>query len=306
MRGKRLIEMLWVGVLLQVAGQLFDLAWHARNEGFESAEAQIPVHGPFVAGLVVTFVVGAVAIARRSGSPERIPHLAVAWASAATIAAAVWHGFEHARGGEHPELAGALMFVLWVVLLAAVVAATLMWRRAARRDHDRHEPPTSLRGVSIGHELPDAAVALLGAEDMRAAIGKVVIVATVDDAGFPHVALLSPGEMLALSSTHVRTALNAGAKTIRNIADRSKVTLIVIEPEICCYVKGRATVGDEVLPETSLMPFRARRVDIDVEAVLLDAEAGASIVTGPRYERAASLEDELAHWRKIHAFLDGR
>lgn len=157
--------------------------------------------------------------------------------------------------------------------------------------------------VLIGHELPEGALELLQTEDPRAVMGKIVIVATVDHAGFPHMALLSRGELVAVSSKQVRLVLNAEATTIENIASRSTVTLALIEPEVCCYVKGRGSVRDETLAETSLMPFTARRVDVHVDSVLLDSEARAAIVSGPRYERAVPLEEELAHWRHVHAFL---
>lgn len=160
--------------------------------------------------------------------------------------------------------------------------------------------------VSIGNRLPKAALAMLDGEEAREHLGKVILLLTVDEAGFPHVALLSPGEILAPGDDIFRLALYEDGRTLRNIAGRSKLALAIIEPGLCCYVKGAGSVTGTRIPPGPSQPFTAVRVDVEVEEVLLDSEVGASIETGARYSRSVAHDEELAQWGCVWEVLRGR
>jgi hypothetical protein len=100
-------------------------------------------------------------------------------------------------------------------------------------------------------------------------------------------------------------ALREDGTTLRNIVERATVTVLLVEPEQCCSIKGRGTAGETTIPPDPVMPFTARRADIRVEEVLLDAEPGATIESGPRYRREAPREAELDYCRRVHAALRG-
>jgi hypothetical protein len=157
--------------------------------------------------------------------------------------------------------------------------------------------------TSAGKDLPPEALAMLSGDDPRGQLGKIIPLVTVDGEGFPHVALLSPGEVLAVESQALRLALYEKGTTLRNIKDRSKLTLILVEPGLCCYAKGLGTVTDVTIPPGPVQPFTAVRVNVEVEEVLLDHETGASVSAGSRYERDVPESDEIAYWARVWAGL---
>jgi flavin reductase (DIM6/NTAB) family NADH-FMN oxidoreductase RutF len=97
-----------------------------------------------------------------------------------------------------------------------------------------------------------------------------ILIATTDDRGRPHPALLSYGEVLAVTPAVLRFALSANSTTAHNLAARGAVTLCLIGPEGAAYVKAaaRALPAERSLAEKGLVAFEAR-----VEDVLVDAPA---------------------------------
>ena len=157
--------------------------------------------------------------------------------------------------------------------------------------------------TSVGKDVPDQVVVMLGGEQADEQVGKVILLLTVDEQGFPHAAQLSPGEILIRDKSFVRLAVFKGGRTLRNIADRSALALVIIEPELSCYIKGRGSVSDATISRGSTQPFEAVRVDVAVEDVLLDSEAGAAITTGTRYSRDVPAQQELGEWSRVWSVL---
>ncbi len=157
----------------------------------------------------------------------------------------------------------------------------------------------------VGRALPLDLLALVDGSRPSEQLGKVVLVATIDDDGFPHTSLLSPGEILALDEQRLRVALFSGGHTLRNIEQRAKLVLVLVEPSTCCYVRaiGRPTKID--IEPGPAHPFHSRVVDVEVEQVFRDAEAGAWITTGARYARAVADDEELRDWRRVWDALRG-
>jgi hypothetical protein len=152
---------------------------------------------------------------------------------------------------------------------------------------------------AVGDRLPPDLLAVLDGSDPRAQLGKVVVVATIDADGFPHTSLLSPGEMLALDERRVRLALFANGHTIRNVEARDRVVLVFLDTDLCYYVRGHGRVeGREVGPGPT-QPLPARVVDVAVEQVFRDGEAGAWVTTGARYARDIAPEEELREWERV-------
>jgi hypothetical protein len=99
---------------------------------------------------------------------------------------------------------------------------------------------------------------------------EAILIATTDDGGRPHPALLSYGEVLAVTPAVLRFALSASSTTAHNLAARGAVTLCLIGPGGAAYVKAaaRALPTERSLAEKGLVAFEAR-----VEDVLMDATA---------------------------------
>ena len=157
--------------------------------------------------------------------------------------------------------------------------------------------------TSVTTELPSEAVSLLSGDASPARLGTVIPVLTVDAAGFPHVALLSPGEILVVTPGAVRLAVDQRSTTARNIEERRSVTLVLVEPKLCCYAKGLGRLTDVVIPPGPVQPFPAVRVDVEVREVRLDEELGAWISTGALYGREVSQAEELAYWERVQTAL---
>jgi hypothetical protein len=152
---------------------------------------------------------------------------------------------------------------------------------------------------SIGPALPPAALEVLRPAQPAEQLGKIIEVLTVDERGFPHVALLSPGEIQACDPSSFRLALYTEGTTLRNIHARSRFALAIVEPGLCCYVKAIGAVTDVRVSEGPTQPFAATRVEARVDDVLIDSESGAFIAAGARYRRAIPTDVELAEWHRV-------
>jgi hypothetical protein len=131
---------------------------------------------------------------------------------------------------------------------------------------------------SLGAELPEALLDRLLAAGGAHADG-VVVLATVDAFGWPHPALVSYAELLALDPRRLRLALHRGSRSARQLAEAGRATLVFADPGLCLYVKGEAVP----LPPAAAVPALAR-FELVVRDVLADraegGEAGARLTTG--------------------------
>lgn len=152
---------------------------------------------------------------------------------------------------------------------------------------------------AIGRSLPEDLLAQLDGSRPEEQRGKIVVVTTVDDDGFPHISLLSFGELLATSDQEIRLALFASGHTLRNIVVRSCVTLVFLDTGIAYYVRGTGCEIPGTIEAGPTQPFEARIVSIRVDQVLADAEVGAWITTAARYERAIAAREEVAEWHRV-------
>lgn len=84
-----------------------------------------------------------------------------------------------------------------------------------------------------GRELPPALQRYLDGTDLRHKT-QALRLATVDAAGWPHAALLSAGEVLAVSPQRLRFALVARTTTAANLAREGRAVLtLVLDGGLC-------------------------------------------------------------------------
>ncbi len=109
--------------------------------------------------------------------------------------------------------------------------------------------------------------------------GVAIVLVTVDPYGWPHPALVSYGEVLALDAGRLRLALHAGSRSSRHLRESGRATLVFADGELCCYVKVEALP----LPGAPGEPGLAR-FELVVRDVLEDRtegpEAGAALRSG--------------------------
>jgi hypothetical protein len=130
--------------------------------------------------------------------------------------------------------------------------------------------PTVSTRVS-GH-LDDATLRRLSGEGLATRATEAIVIVTTDEHGRPHPALLSYGEVLAVTPALVRLAVAGSSTTARNLAARGAVTLCLVSAGGATYVKGdaRALPGGPALAAESLVAYEAR-----IQDVLVDFPASA-------------------------------
>ena len=106
-----------------------------------------------------------------------------------------------------------------------------------------------------------------------------IVLATLDPYGWPHPALVSYGEILALDAARLRLGLHAGSRSSRRLRESGRATLVFADAELCLYVKTEALA----LPAAPGAPDLAR-FELIVRDVLEDRaegeEAGAGLSSG--------------------------
>jgi hypothetical protein len=147
---------------------------------------------------------------------------------------------------------------------------------------------------SLGHVLPDAVATRLSGRDLHSVADQVVIVCTVDDEGFPHVALLSYFEVLATDRGTMRMATYGDSRTTRYARRTGRATLVLVDAQVAYYIK--ATV-EEMAPSMRAAPYNAklqlRIVDVLADEANPELEPGAYIASGLTYvnpQRARELD----------------
>ena len=122
----------------------------------------------------------------------------------------------------------------------------------------------------VSDHLDDVTFRRLSGGAIAGRSGEAILIATTDDDGRPHPALLSYGEVLAVTPAVLRLVVAGGSTTARNLAARGAIMLcLVTAAEGALYVKARARpLPCPALAAGGLAPFEAR-----IEEVLADAPA---------------------------------
>jgi len=154
----------------------------------------------------------------------------------------------------------------------------------------------------MGDRLDERVSRQLSGAHGAAPAGEAILIATTDDRGRPHPALLSFGEVLAVAPAVLRFAVSAGSTTARNLADRGAVTLCLIGADGAVYVKAEARPlpAETSLQEDGLVAFEAR-----IEDVLADTPAageGAQLTSGITFA-AADPAEQARTWAARRAAL---
>jgi hypothetical protein len=156
---------------------------------------------------------------------------------------------------------------------------------------------------TVGSDLPAPLLERLRGRDLEARLGIGVCILTIDEAGWPHPAMLSYGELVALDSRRVRLAVCRASGTAENLRRRGRITFCFVEAAMAYYVK--ATVGPTQAPMTGfpdLARFEAKIETVLADEPRADSEAGAAVVDGIRFSLGRPTEAVLRDWRTV---LDG-
>jgi hypothetical protein len=99
---------------------------------------------------------------------------------------------------------------------------------------------------SLGNQLPDAVRQLLDGSDLAQREGLTFLLLTVDEEGWPEVAMLSVGELVAVDSQTVRAGLWLHSGTSRNLTRDGRATLVLIAHGNGYYVQVRGSRGQDL------------------------------------------------------------
>jgi hypothetical protein len=142
------------------------------------------------------------------------------------------------------------------------------------------------------------ALALLDGRNLEERIGDTFILCTTDADGWPHIALLSAGEVLVLDDGEIRIALWPNTAATRNLTANGKALLAIIGHRRCLYLRLDCRRGPDIQPVSgSLAAFAAR-----IERAVEDEVGYALITSGVRFDLGDRVKT-VDGWSKTVAAL---
>ena len=100
-----------------------------------------------------------------------------------------------------------------------------------------YQPPRRIATSFMPEEILD----FLNGDDLDRKLSEAVRISTVSEDGWPHAAMLSAGEMLALDASEIAMLLYEGSNTSRNLARDGRLTLTLPLDHGLCEMRLRAT-----------------------------------------------------------------
>jgi hypothetical protein len=151
----------------------------------------------------------------------------------------------------------------------------------------------------VGDQLPDDLYERLLGNDLEQHAEKVILLATIDEGGWPHLAMLSYFEVIAKDQRNLRLATYNNSGTTRNMRANGKATISIIDERTVYYIKSKV---EEIARAMVLAPQNSK-LHFRVEQVLADAaneefEPGAYVASGVTYKSSGRVQ-QLQTARKI-------
>jgi hypothetical protein len=146
---------------------------------------------------------------------------------------------------------------------------------------------------SIGHELPAVLQPLLDGSDLANRQGLTFLLLTNDESGWPQVAMLSVGEVVAVDPRTLRAALWLGSGTTRNLSRTGRGTLMLVADGNGYYVRVSARRGDDLdLGSEGRLAYFA----LQIEDVQEDSADYATLTSGVTF-RLKQPEQVVPRWQ---------
>jgi hypothetical protein len=155
----------------------------------------------------------------------------------------------------------------------------------------------------MGNTLPDPLCERLSGRDLSARMGEAILITTADAEGWPHPALLSYAELVAVDPRRLRLALYRTSRTSGNLRRSGKLTVCLIGPNMAYYIKAAvAAWRDPMEGFAHLARFEARVESVLADQAREDLETGACITEGIRFDPGRPMAETLQGWRAV---MDG-
>jgi len=133
-------------------------------------------------------------------------------------------------------------------------------------------------------QLTDDLYRRLCGSDVDVRADQAILICTVDAGGRPHPAMLSYFEVAAIDRHNLRLAVYTNSRTCANMRERGKVTLIVVDAGLVCYISGDVK---EIMPAMRGAEYNAK-LNFRIEQVVFDEpppdlEPGVAVTSGITY-----------------------
>jgi hypothetical protein len=152
---------------------------------------------------------------------------------------------------------------------------------------------------TVGVELPKPLYAALSGSDPGALEGLTFLLLSMRDDGWPHLAMLSVGEVVALDPGRLGLALWPRSTTTHNLTERGRATLAAVLDQTGYTVRMEVHAAGEL--STPLAGTLAR-FDARVEEVSADSVPYAVLESGVRF-RLTERDEVLARWAEVRTAL---
>jgi hypothetical protein len=137
----------------------------------------------------------------------------------------------------------------------------------------------------LADHLPSSLVSRLSPDAAFANAQRAIVLCSVDEHGWPHPAMVSSLELIALDARNIRLALHGASRSTRNLRANGRLTIVLADERGVFYLKGDVLmVAPFMAADPDLATFNMR-----VDSVLQDdatAYEDARVTTGIRVERA--------------------
>ena len=152
---------------------------------------------------------------------------------------------------------------------------------------------------SVGNEIPAEIRPLFAGADLAAPEGLTFLLLSTTESGWPHVAMLSVGEVLGLDERHLRLALWRGSTASTNLAQTGQATLALVHDGAAYSLRCTARGGADLRMEGhgALTVF-----DLQVAEALEDVAPYAQLTSGVTF-RLNDPDEVLPRWRETIAAL---
>lgn len=147
--------------------------------------------------------------------------------------------------------------------------------------------------------VPPALRELLDSDDLAAAEGFTMLLVTVTGDGWPHIAMVSVGEVVATGDESLRLALWPGSTATRNVTPSGNATVAAVVDGTSYSLRLAVTRAGEV--ETPLAGQLAR-FEAHVEGASADEAPYAVLESGVRF-RLKDPPAVLARWAELREAL---
>lgn len=154
---------------------------------------------------------------------------------------------------------------------------------------------------TIGEQLPPVLLELLDGRDLASKVGRAFLVVGVDEQGWPHCAMLSYGEAVALDARTLRLGLWDQSSTTRHLRRVGKATLCLADVGGVYYLKGEVIDLGPVLAEPALLA----KLEFRICQVLQDGDPNGEVASGISYRSDEPEEQLLTRWERQLEALRG-